>query len=118
MENENNNSKKYNSEKARQYYLNHISKHNEKIKCPDCDVTYQYYSKSRHLKSKTHLNALKHKEDLKKIQNQQPVDVFKLKELSEEQIKKMQDIIKKPEIQMAFINMVIKAFYDEEFNDA
>jgi DNA replicative helicase MCM subunit Mcm2 (Cdc46/Mcm family) len=113
MENENKKKYNYNPEKAHQYYLNHLNKNNEKIKCSECGVSYQYYSKSRHLKSKTHLNAVKHNEDIKKIQNQQPVEVFKLKELSDEQIKKMQDLIKKPEVIDAFINLIIDAYHNE-----
>ena len=111
MENENNNSKKYNSEKAHQYYLTHLNKNNEKIRCSDCGVMYQYYSKARHLKSKTHQTALKYHEEIKKIQNKQHIEVFKFEnELTEDQINQMMEMSKDPRIINAFINLVIDAF--------
>jgi DNA replicative helicase MCM subunit Mcm2 (Cdc46/Mcm family) len=108
---ENTNNKKYNPEKSHQYYLTHLSKNNEKIKCKECGIVYQYYSKSRHLKSKTHINAVNLSNNIKENINNKFIDVFKFNnELSEEQIKKIDEIIKKPEIINAFTNLIIEAF--------
>ena len=46
----------------KQYNDNYFNKHKEelleKIKCPVCDGSYNRTSKSRHLKSKKHLNKM------------------------------------------------------------
>lgn len=51
--------KKYNSYKYNNTFRKkHADKLKIKIKCSLCDGGYTYYSKSKHLKSKKHLNKL------------------------------------------------------------
>ena len=51
--------KKYNSYKYNTTFKQkHADKIKTKIQCPICDGGYTYYSKSKHLKSKKHLNKL------------------------------------------------------------
>ena len=54
--------------KKHQYYLNFISKHqvNDKVVCDICYGSFSYYNKSKHNKTKRHLEAIKAREQQNK----------------------------------------------------
>lgn len=51
---------KVSKEKMKEYYEAHKNRHNEPLFCDVCNINYAYYSKSRHMKSDTHLNNVRY----------------------------------------------------------
>jgi hypothetical protein len=59
----------------RKFYENNIDKLKEKTICPICGGSYDYFNKSRHIKSKKHLKYIEYN----KIDDEKDKIIFQLK---------------------------------------